>query len=126
MGASLLAVAKSIYYKKGYTRGQRDLMVLNYHKDYKGLCIEFKSPTNNYHVSDAQKQMKKKYLDNGYAFILSNDYDRICKRIHEYIKNIYIYIKGIRIRIPCQLCNRSFITNQTLLTHMTIIHKLSR
>ena len=77
-------------YKKGYTRGQRDLMVLNYHKDYKGLCIEFKSPTNNYHVSEAQKQMKKKYLDNGYAFILSNDYDRICKRIHEYIKNIYI------------------------------------
>ena len=50
MGASLLAVAKSIYYKKGYTRGQRDLMVLNYHKDYKGLCIEFKSPTNNYHI----------------------------------------------------------------------------
>ena len=30
-------------YKKGYTRGQPDLMVLNYHKDYKGLCIEFKS-----------------------------------------------------------------------------------
>ena len=39
-------------YKKGYTRGQPDLMVLDYHKDYKGLCIEFKSPTNNYHVSE--------------------------------------------------------------------------
>ena len=37
-------------YKKGYMRGQPDLMVLDYHKDYKGLCIEFKSPTNNYHV----------------------------------------------------------------------------
>ena len=34
-------------YKKGYTRGQPDLMILDYHKDYKGLCIEFKSPTNN-------------------------------------------------------------------------------
>ena len=51
-------------YKKGYTRGQPDLMVLNYHKDYKGVCIEFKSPTNNYRVSEAQKEMKK-YLDNG-------------------------------------------------------------
>ena len=42
-------------YKKGYMRGQPDLMVLDYHKDYKGLCIEFKSPSNNYHVSEAQK-----------------------------------------------------------------------
>ena len=32
-------------WKKGYTRGQPDLMILDYHKDYKGLCIEFKSPT---------------------------------------------------------------------------------
>ena len=44
-------------YKKGYMRGQRDLTVLDYHKDYKGLCIEFKSPTNKYHVSEAQKEM---------------------------------------------------------------------
>ena len=41
-------------YKKGYQRGQPDLMILNYHKDYKGLCIEFKSPTNNYEVSESQ------------------------------------------------------------------------
>ena len=70
-------------YKKGYTRGQPDLMVLNYHKDYKGLCIEFKSPTNNYYVSEAQKEMEKKYLDNGYAFVLSKYYDKISKNIHE-------------------------------------------
>ena len=75
-------------YKKGYTRGQPDLMVLNYHKDYKGLNIEFRSPTNNYHVSEAQKEMKKKYRTNSYALVLSNDYDRICKNIHEYMKGI--------------------------------------
>lgn len=51
-------------YKKGYMKGQPDLMVLNYHKDYKGLCIEFKSPTNIYRVSDEQKEMKKRYLNN--------------------------------------------------------------
>ena len=28
-------------YKKGYTRGQPDLMILDFHKEYKGLCIEF-------------------------------------------------------------------------------------
>ena len=37
-------------YKKGYVRGQPDLMVLNYHKDFEGLSIEFKSPTNIYRV----------------------------------------------------------------------------
>ena len=37
-------------YKKGYVRGQPDLMVLNYHKDFEGLGIEFKSPTNIYRV----------------------------------------------------------------------------
>ena len=37
-------------YKKGYVRGQPDLMVLNYHKDFEGIGIEFRSPTNIYRV----------------------------------------------------------------------------
>ena len=48
-------------YKKGYSRGQPDLMILDYHKDYNGLCIEFKSPTNNYEVSESQLKMKAQY-----------------------------------------------------------------
>ena len=43
-------------WKKGYMRGQPGVMILNYHKDYNGLCIEFKSPTNNYQISDEQKK----------------------------------------------------------------------
>ena len=48
-------------WKKGYQRGQPDLMILDYHKDYQGLCIEFKSPTNNYSISESQIKMKEKY-----------------------------------------------------------------
>ena len=48
-------------WKKGYQRGQPDLMILNYHINYKGLCIEFKSPTNNYSISDSQLKMKAQY-----------------------------------------------------------------
>ena len=103
-------------YKKGYARGQPDLMVLKYYKDYKGLCIEFKSPTNNYHVSEAQKEMKKKYLDNGYAFILSNDYDKICMNIDEYMKGI---------RLPCKYWIKHFYNKDTLETHYRVIHRLS-
>ena len=104
-------------YKKGYTRGQPDLLVLNYRKDYKGRCIEFKSPTNNYQVSEAQKEMKKKYLNNGYAFILSNEYDRICKNIHEYMKDI---------RVPCKYCIKQFLNKDTLKTHYKVIHRIEK
>ena len=103
-------------YKKGYTRGEPDLMILDYHKDYKGLCIEFKSPTNNYRVSKAQKEMKKKYVNNGYAFTLSNDYDRICMNIHDYMKGI---------RVPCSYCIKQFLNKDTLKTHYRVIHRLS-
>ena len=104
-------------YKKAYMRGQPDLMVLDYHKDYKGLCIEFKSPTNNYHVSEAQKEMKKKYVNNGYAFILSNDYDKISKNIHEYMKGI---------RVPCKYCIKQFLNKDTLKMHYKIIHRIEK
>ena len=86
-------------WKKGYTKGQPDLMILDYHKDYKGLCIEFKSPTNNYNISEAQLKMKEKYRNNDYAFILSNDYDKISKNIHKYMAGV---------RIPCKYCTRAF------------------
>ena len=66
-------------WKKGYTKGQPDLMIMNYHKDYSGCSIEFKSPTNNYQVSQAQKEMKHRYKENGYYFLLSNDYDLITR-----------------------------------------------
>ena len=102
-------------YKKGYQRGQPDLMVLNYHKDYKGLCIEFKSPTNNYEVSESQLKMKEKYCKNNYAFILSNDYDKISKLVHKYLAGV---------RIPCEYCTKAFRNKKTLNNHYKVIHKI--
>ena len=91
-------------YKKGYMRGQPDLIIHNYHKDFKGLCIEFKSPTNIYRVSVAQKHMKKRYEENGYAFILCNDYNKISKAVHEYLRGM---------RVPCEYCEKVFLTKET-------------
>ena len=104
-------------YKKKYMRGQPDLMVLDYHKDCKGLCVELKSPTNNYYVSEAHKEMKKKNVNNGYAFILSNDYDKISKNIHEYMKGI---------RVPCKYCIKQFLNKDTLKIHYKIIHRIEK
>ena len=91
-------------YKKGYQRGQPDLMILDYHKYYKGLCIEFKSPTNNYCVTESQLKMKEKFRENNYAFILSNDYDKISKLIHKYMAGV---------RIPCEYCTKAFLNKKT-------------
>ena len=102
-------------YKKGYMRGQPDLMILNYHKDYKGLCIEFKSPTNNYNISESQLKMKEKYRNNDYAFILSNDYDKISKNIHKYMAGV---------RIPCKYCTRAFTNKEKLEIHYKVIHRI--
>ena len=104
-------------YKKGYMRGQPDLMILDYHKDYKGLCIEFKSPTDNYHVSESQLTMKEKYRNNDYAFILSNDYDKISKNIHKYMAGV---------RISCKYCTRAFINEKTLNKHYKVIHRIEK
>ena len=101
-------------YKKGYMRGQPDLMVLDYHKDYKGFCIEFKSPTNNYHVSKVQYELMEKYSNNNYKFILSNDYDEICIEVHDYMKGV---------RLPCKYCIKHFYNKDTLETHYRVIHK---
>ena len=104
-------------YKKGYQRGQPDLMILDYHKDYNGLCIEFKSPTNNYEVSESQLKMKAQYKKNDYAFILSNDYDKISKLIHKYMAGV---------RIPCEYCPKAFCSKKTLSSHYKIFHRIEK
>lgn len=39
-------------------KGQPDIMIMNYRNNHSGFCLEFKSPTNNYQISEAQKEMK--------------------------------------------------------------------
>ena len=102
-------------WKMGYQRGQPDLMILNYHNSYRGLCIEFKSPTNNYEVSESQLKMKAEYSKSEYAFILSNDYDKISKLIHKYMAGV---------RIPCEYCSKAFRKTKTLNSHYRIFHRI--
>ena len=92
-------------------------MILDFHIDYKGLCIEFKSPTNNYVVSESQLKMKDKYKKNNYAFILSNDYDNISKKIHKYMTGV---------RIPCEYCPKAFCNKKTLSNHYRVFHRIEK
>ena len=42
-------------------KSQPDIMILNYNKSWKRFCLELKSPTNNYKVSESQLKMKNMY-----------------------------------------------------------------
>ena len=72
-------------WRKGYMKGQPDIIIANYHKEYTGLCIEFKSPTNNYQISETQREMKSRYKQNGYRFLISNDYDHIITYLNKHM-----------------------------------------
>ena len=87
-------------YKKGYQKGQPDLIINNLHKNYNGLCIEFKTPVCNGVLSEAQKTLLEQYRDNGYKTLVSNDYDVIIREINDYLKNV---------RIKCKYCKRRHI-----------------
>ena len=104
-------------YRKGFQRGQPDIMILDYHKDYKGLCIEFKSPTNYYCITESQLKTKEKYKDNDYAYIISNDYDYISKKLHKYMSGV---------RILCKYCPKAFRNKKTLITHLKIFHRIEK
>ena len=46
---------RSDSFYKGYTSGQPDIMILNSHRYYAGLCIELKTPTGKGITSSNQK-----------------------------------------------------------------------
>ena len=61
--------------------------------------------------------MKEKYRNNEYAFILSNDYDKISKRIHKYM---------VDVRIPCEYCTKSFCNKKPLNNHYKVIRRIEK
>ena len=82
-------------WKKGYQKGQPDIVIMNCHFKCPGFCVEFNSLTNNYQISEAQKENQ----NNGYYFMISNDYDLITRYIDYYMDGV---------RVPCKYCKQAF------------------
>ena len=75
-------------YYKGYTGGQPDILLLNYHNKYRGLAIEFKTPTGRGIVSKNQENYLKQLEHNGFMTLVSCDYDEILTTIVKYSMGI--------------------------------------
>ena len=79
-------------YLKGYSSGQPDILLLNYHTHYKGLAIELKTPTGTGIISKNQGNYINVLENNGFKVLISNNYDEI-------ITTILMYSLGIRYLI---------------------------
>ena len=101
---------------KGYTKGQPDIIIHNYHKNYTGFAIEFKTPTGMGVVSEHQQKLLEKYKNNGYKTIISNDYDLIIIEINDY----FLYV-----RIKCPYCRSGFKNKCTLAIHKKYFHRIT-
>ena len=47
--------------------------------------------------------------------MLHNDYDKICKAVHDYMQGV---------RLPCKYCNKLFLTKESCKTHYKVIHRI--
>ena len=103
-------------FKKGYMKGQPDLIIQNLHKKYNGMCIEFKTPQFlNGVLSEQQKELIERYVDNGYKCIVSDDYDLIIKEMKDYMHDI---------RVKCKYCKGKFISRETIKRHEEYFHRI--
>ena len=103
-------------YNKGYTGGQPDILIINSHRYYQGLALEFKTPTGKGVISTKQNEYLKKLETSGYLCIISIDYDEIIVELLKYFNDI-IY--------PCRFCDnkRGYKTIDKLNKHYKYFHK---
>ena len=74
-------------WRKGYTKGQPDIMILNKHVKYTGLALELKTPACTGVLRPAQKQVLDRLQANGWQTLVSNNYDEICNEIRDYFRH---------------------------------------
>jgi prophage antirepressor-like protein len=120
-GLGEMQMKKNIYdnklasYKKGYQRGEPDLIIDEMNKDYNGLVIEFKTPQGKGVVDSEQIIKLTNAKRRNKKVIVSNDLLFVIKEIADYMQTR---------RIQCEYCKRKFKTEQKLLNHQIAIHKI--
>ena len=84
-------------WRKDYTKGQCDLMVMNRSARWSGLAFEFKTPANTGRVSPKQRRFMDERAKAGFRVLISNRYDEICNEIRDCFRTI---------RVLCHDCGK--------------------
>ena len=103
---------RSDAYMKGYTGGQPDILLLNYHTKYKGLAIEFKTPTGRGIISKNQENYLKQLEHNGFQTLVSDDYDLIITTMVKYSMGIRYTINKIKRKFRSASARDRYINNK--------------
>jgi hypothetical protein len=74
------------YIRKGYIKGQPDLIILNRRGQHTGFTIEFKTPRGTGTVDEAQSNMMERLQEEGYKTLISSDYTNIVVKIGDYFR----------------------------------------
>ena len=100
-------------YRKGYQKGQPDLVVHVRSGNFSGLAIELKTPKGNGVVSPAQRQWLADMGKAGYRTLLSNSMEESVRCLDTHMRNA---------RTCCAQCGSSFKSERTLQTHAGKYH----
>ena len=99
-------------YLKGYQGGQPDILLLNYHTKYKGLAIEFKTPTGRGIVSKNQENYMNNLKHNGFMTLVSCDYDEIITLIVKYSLGIRYLLKTTKRKFRSVEARNKYLKNK--------------
>lgn len=97
-------------WRKGYLRGQPDLLVFEKTAQYLGLAVEFKNPGTAAAVaSEAQEQALLCFRRRGWKTLVSNDYDEIFLEVADFLRES---------RRRCECCEQLFASDELLKQHL--------
>ena len=75
-------------YVKGYRRGQPDLLILNKHKKYNGLALEFKHPGGKGRTSDDQEAFLNDLERNNYLTLVCDKFEQAMMTVVNYNREL--------------------------------------
>ena len=102
-------------YRKGYQKGQPDLIVHVRSGNFSGLVIELKTPTGKGVVSPMQKQWLADMGKAGYRTLISCNLEESMRHLDEHMRNA---------RTCCWKCGSSFKSERNLHTHSRKYHPM--
>ncbi len=100
-------------WRKGYQRGQPDLIVHQRSGNFSGLVIELKTPQGTGVVSPDQRRWLEDMARAGYRTLISNNLDECVQQLNKFM---------INARVCCGCCGSSFKNSQTLRAHTHKYH----
>ena len=103
---------RSDAYMKGYTGGQPDILLLNYHTKYKGRAIELKTPNGHGVLSKNQENYMNQLKHNRFMALVSNDYDLIITTIVKYSMGIRYTISKIKRKFRSVEARNKYLKNR--------------